>query len=86
MVGCPDPAQPLPPALRAYLEAFGCPILPMRLESAELAKVSINCCLVASITVANTLAELCEEIGADWSEIAPALKLDRRIGPYRTPI
>ena len=28
------------------------------------------------------LAELCERIGADWSEIAPALKLDRRIGPY----
>ena len=28
------------------------------------------------------LAELCERIGGDWSEIAPALKLDRRIGPY----
>jgi len=50
-------------------------------KSARLAKISINCCLVASIAVANTLAELCERIGADWSEIAPALKLDRRIGP-----
>ena len=67
---------------RAVLEAFGCPILPMRYESAELAKISINCCLVASVTVGNTLAELCEKIGADWSEIAPALKLDRRIGAY----
>jgi len=47
------------------------PILPMRYESAELAKISINCCLVASVTVGNTLAELCERIGADWSEIAP---------------
>jgi UDPglucose 6-dehydrogenase len=82
MVGCADSAKPLPPALKTYLEAFDCPILPMRLESAELAKISINCCLVASVTVANTLAELCEEIGADWSEIAPALKLDRRIGAY----
>jgi len=82
MVGCPDPAEPLPPALKTYLAAFDCPILPMRLESAELAKISINCCLVASVTVANTLAELCEQIGADWSEIAPALKLDRRIGAY----
>jgi UDPglucose 6-dehydrogenase len=80
MVGCPDPAKPLPAGLKSFLEAFDCPILPMRLESAELAKISINCCLVASITVANTLAELCERIGADWSEIAPALKLDRRIG------
>ena len=52
-------------------------------ESAELAKISINCCLVASVTVANTLAELCERIGADWAEIAPALRLDRRIGAAR---
>jgi UDPglucose 6-dehydrogenase len=80
ILGCPDPTLPLPAALTAYLGAFGCPILPMRLESAELAKISINCCLVASVTMANTLAELCERIGADWSEIAPAVKLDRRIG------
>jgi UDPglucose 6-dehydrogenase len=69
------------------LESLHCPILPMRYESAELAKISINFCLVASVTVANTLAEVCEQIGADWSEIAPALKLDRRIGQfsYLTP-
>ena len=87
IVGCADPAAALDPRFRAVLDAFGCPILPMRYESAELAKISINCCLVATITVANTLAELCERIGADWSEIAPALKLDRRIGPhaYLTP-
>jgi UDPglucose 6-dehydrogenase len=54
----------------------------MRYESAELAKISINMCLVASITTANTLAELCEKIGADWSEIVPALKLDKRIGQH----
>jgi UDPglucose 6-dehydrogenase len=54
----------------------------MRYESAELAKISINMCLVASIGVANTMAELCRHIGADWTEIVPALKLDRRIGPH----
>ncbi len=82
IVGCADPAQPLDPNYRAVLEAFNCPVLPMRYESAELAKISINCCLVASLSVANMLAELCEGIGADWSEIVPALKLDRRIGPF----
>jgi UDPglucose 6-dehydrogenase len=82
IVGCADPAAALDERLRAVLDAFGCPILPMRYESAELAKISINCCLVASVTVGNTLAELCEQTGADWSEIAPALKLDRRIGAY----
>jgi UDPglucose 6-dehydrogenase len=54
----------------------------MRFESAELCKIAINCCLVSSISVANTLAELCEGIGANWAEIVPALKLDRRIGAY----
>lgn len=82
IVGCQDPAQPLPPAYQEFLAAHGCPVLPMRFESAELAKISINCCLVASVSVANTLAELCERIGADWSEIVPALKLDRRIGEH----
>lgn len=38
--------------------------------------------LVSSVTTTNVLAELCEKIGADWSEISPALKLDRRIGPH----
>ncbi|MEX0814230.1 MAG: nucleotide sugar dehydrogenase [Dongiaceae bacterium] len=82
IVGCADPARPLPPAYAALLEAFGCPVLAMRYESAELAKISVNCCLAASVTVANTLAGLAERIGADWAEIAPALRLDRRIGPH----
>jgi UDPglucose 6-dehydrogenase len=82
IVGTPDPAQPLPAALDAFLSAFDCPLLPMRFESAELSKISINCCLAASVTVANTLAAICERVGADWAEIAPALRLDRRIGAY----
>lgn len=87
IVGCADRGQALAPALKAFLESFSCPILPMAYESAELAKISINFCLVASISVANTLAEICERIGADWSDIAPALKLDGRIGPgaYLSP-
>ena len=82
IVGCADPAAPLPPRYRQFLESFGCPILPMRYESAELAKIAINFCLVATVSVANTLAEVSEAIGADWAEIVPALKLDRRIGPH----
>jgi UDPglucose 6-dehydrogenase len=82
ILGCAQPAAPVHAQLRAVLDAFDCPLLPMRYESAELAKISINCCLVASIAVANTLSELCERAGADWAEIAPALKLDRRIGAH----
>lgn len=82
IVGRADPAAPLPAALARFLDGFGCPVLVIRFESAELAKIAINCCLVASIGVANTLAELCERIGADWSEIVPTLRLDKRIGEH----
>jgi UDPglucose 6-dehydrogenase len=82
IIGCADPETPLPDRYAGFLDAFQCPLLPMRYESAELAKISINMFLVSSITTANTLAEMCEAIGADWSEIAPALKLDKRIGPH----
>lgn len=82
IVGCDNPSLPLPIHFESFLNTFNCPILQMRYESAELAKISINICLVASISAANTLAEICENIGADWSEIVPALRLDRRIGQY----
>ena len=82
IVGAARPDRPLHPALERFLAAFDCPVLPMAYESAELAKISINMVLAATVTTANVMAELCEQVGADWLEIAPALKLDRRIGPY----
>jgi UDPglucose 6-dehydrogenase len=82
IIGCSDPLNPIDPRLKTFLSAFKCPIMPMRYESAELAKISINMCLVAAVSTANTLAEICEHIGADWSEIVPALRLDKRIGMY----
>ena len=82
IVGCDSPSNPLPSGYLKFLEAHNCPILQMRYESAELAKISINMFLVSSVTTSNTLAELCEEIGADWSEIVPALRLDKRIGQH----
>ena len=81
IIGCADPQASLPQSYGTFLKAFGCPLLPMGYESAELAKIAINCFLVASVSTTNTLAGLCERIGADWSEIAPSLRLDARIGP-----
>lgn len=82
IIGMADPDRRLPEPYSKFLAAFDCPILPMAYESAELAKIAINCCLVATLTTANTLAELCERIGADWRAIAGALRLDKRIGPH----
>jgi UDPglucose 6-dehydrogenase len=82
IVGAADPSRSLPAPLQTWHTAFKCPVLVMRLESAELAKIAINFFLVSSVTTTNTLAEICEAIGADWNEIVPALRLDRRIGPH----
>jgi UDPglucose 6-dehydrogenase len=81
IVGCADPAAALPESLASGLARFGCPILPMRYESAELTKTAINLYLIGCVTYANTLSELCESVGANWSEMVPALRLDARIGP-----
>jgi UDPglucose 6-dehydrogenase len=82
IVGAADPSAPLPARFQEWHRAFGCLVLVMRLESAELAKIAINFFLVSTVATTNTLAEVCEAIGADWSEIVPALRLDRRIGPH----
>ncbi len=82
IVGSSDPNSPIPARLAEWHAAFKCPVLIMRFESAELAKIAINFFLVSTVSTTNTLAEVCEAIGADWNEIAPALRLDRRIGPH----
>ena len=81
IIGCADPSVPLPDALGNGLAHFGCPLLPMRYESAELTKTAINLYLIGSVAFANTLSDLCETVGANWSEMMPALRLDARIGP-----
>ncbi len=69
-------------AYSALLNAYNCPVFEMKYESAELAKISINLFLISTVCTTNMLAEICEKTGASWAEIAPTLKLDRRIGPY----
>ena len=65
-----------------FLNKFNCPILEMNYESAELAKISINIFLISTVTSTNLLSEVSENIGANWSDISNALKLDNRIGRY----
>lgn len=82
IVGCAHPSEELPINYRRFLQAFNCPIFPMRYESAELAKISINMYLVASVMTSNMLAEVATVVGAEWQEIIPTLRLDKRIGQY----
>ncbi|WP_428079401.1 nucleotide sugar dehydrogenase [Candidatus Pelagibacter sp.] len=65
-----------------YLKKFKCPIFEMDYLSAELTKISINMFLASTLTMTSVLSKICENIGASWKSIIPALKLDKRIGKY----
>lgn len=82
IIGSCDSDKALHKKFKFLLELYNCPIINMKYESAELAKISINMFLVSSVSTANTIAELCEKIGANYSEIIPALRKDKRIGDY----
>ncbi|MBN9414006.1 MAG: UDP-glucose/GDP-mannose dehydrogenase family protein [Candidatus Eremiobacteraeota bacterium] len=55
-------------------------LLCMSLESAEMAKHGINTFLAMSIVYTNELANLCEQSGADVSQVVQVMKSDPRIG------
>ena len=82
IVGCKNKFNEISPIYLRYLKSFKCPILKMEYESAEIAKISINLLLASSVTTTNILSELCEKMSADWNDILPALKLDKRIGKF----
>ena len=48
----------------------------------RISKISINIFLISNVTSTNILSEISENIGANWSDISRALKLDKRIGKY----
>lgn len=67
----------LEPLLRKFCET----LIWMSVESAEMVKHGINSFLAMSITFTNELATLCEQVGADASEVEKGLRSEPRIGP-----
>jgi UDPglucose 6-dehydrogenase len=49
--------------------------------SAEMIKLASNAFLATKISFANEIANVCEEVGADVTEVARGMGLDSRIGP-----
>lgn len=81
VIGCKEDSSSIDNDFENFLMESNCPILKMNYESAELTKLAINLTLAAQVTTTNALAEICEEMGADWLQIKEALHLDSRIGP-----
>lgn len=51
-------------------------------SSAEMIKLASNAYLATRISFINEIANVCEEVGADVSEVARGMGLDERIGPH----
>lgn len=60
----------------------GNPILVMDSRSAEMSKYAANAMLATKISFINEVSCLCEELGADVTEVRRSMALDRRIGPH----
>jgi UDPglucose 6-dehydrogenase len=65
--------------LYAPLEA---PVVRTDIASAEMVKLASNAFLATKISFINEIANVCEEVGADVTEVARGMGLDERIGRH----
>jgi UDPglucose 6-dehydrogenase len=65
----------------AVYEPLGAPIVRTDLGSAEMIKLASNAFLATKISFINEIANVCDEVGADVTEVARGMGLDDRIGP-----
>lgn len=66
--------------LKKIYEPFKRPIIIMNRRSAEMTKYACNDFLALKISYMNEIANLCELLGADITEVAEGMKYDDRIG------
>src|SRR3954454_1422697 len=67
-------------AVEELYAPLGAPILRMDIRSAEMVKLASNAFLATKISFINEIANVCEETGADVTEVARGMGLDDRIG------
>ena len=75
-----ETATGLMDAVYAEALATGTPRIVTDFPTAELVKVAANSFLATKISFINAMAEVCEETGADVTQLADALGHDERIG------
>ncbi|HEY8637859.1 MAG TPA: nucleotide sugar dehydrogenase [Solirubrobacteraceae bacterium] len=68
-------------AVVALYEPLNAPIVRTDIESAEMVKLAANAFLATKISFINEIANVCEETGADVTEVARGMGFDDRIGP-----
>src|SRR3989442_12857686 len=68
-------------AVAALSRPLARPLLRTDVASAEMIKLASNAFLATKISFINEIANVCEEVGADVTEVARGMGLDERIGP-----
>lgn len=66
--------------LTKIYEPFGLPIVSVKRRSAEMIKYACNDFLALKISYMNDIANLCELVGADITDVARGMSYDERIG------
>jgi UDPglucose 6-dehydrogenase len=67
-------------AVEAIYKPLEAPIVRTDLSSAEMIKLASNAYLATKISFINEIANVCDEVGADVTEVARGMGLDPRIG------
>ncbi|WP_280405674.1 UDP-glucose dehydrogenase family protein [Nocardia brasiliensis] len=78
VVGSNDPAAA--ERVAALYGPLDAPVLLTGAASAELIKYAANCYLATRLSYVNAIAELCECLGADISDVTAGMGYDQRIG------
>jgi UDPglucose 6-dehydrogenase len=80
VIGAFDPAHAeAVEELHAGIEA---PVVRTDVASGEMVKLASNAFLATRISFVNEIANVCELVGADVTEVARGMGLDHRLGPY----
>lgn len=66
--------------LQKLYEPFGLPVVSVKRRSAEMIKYACNDFLALKISYMNDIANLCELVGADITDVAKGMSYDERIG------
>ena len=80
VIGADDPI--LAKSVASLYDSLATEVVETDPTSAEMIKYASNSYLATRLTFANTLANLCEAVGADIMDVLEGVGLDHRIGPH----
>jgi UDPglucose 6-dehydrogenase len=81
VIGADPGAEWAADEVEALYRPLGGEIVRTDVSSAEMIKLAANAYLATKISFINEIANVCEEVGADVTEVARGMGLDQRIGP-----